>query len=195
MGNLPACVGIILAGGKSRRFGRPKAWAALGKTSFVEHLYLLLSGIFDETYVVQHRDTEEFAGMSTLQDIYPEGGPLNGIYSALVITQAPAVFVSACDLPNLNRRDIEFLLQRWSPELPALVYRRRGRWEPLCGIYHSDLVPALCRRLEEKKYRLQDFLKEVGARGLEYPRGGENTGLMNINTPEDYRRLRSATQI
>ncbi|HKY64620.1 MAG TPA: molybdenum cofactor guanylyltransferase [bacterium] len=189
MGRLPSCVGIVLAGGKSRRFGRPKAWAKFGESSFVERLYLLLRETFGQAYVVLHEDSAEFAGMETLVDRMSEGGPMNGIYSALAGSRAPAVFVAACDLPRLGPPDIERLLQAWRPEFPALVYRRRERWEPLCGIYHSRLLPALRQSLEIGRYGLQEFLTRNGAAGLEYSEEGAVDGLANVNTPEEYREL------
>ncbi len=182
-----SCVGIILAGGKSRRFGSPKAWARLEDTSFVERLYHLLNQIFKKTHVVLHEPSESFAALNPLLDLYPEGGPLNGIYSALVATQAPAIFVCACDLPLIRKQDIEYLLERWDPNLPALTYRHGKYWEPLCGFYNQKLARVIPKFLESGHYRLQDFLTQVGAVGVEYP---FQDSLTNINTPEDYKKLK-----
>jgi molybdopterin-guanine dinucleotide biosynthesis protein A len=127
--------------------------------------------------------------MNVILDLYPEGGPMNGIYSALVTTCAPSVFVAACDLPRLEPRDIERLLAHWEPAFPALVYRRAGAWEPLCGIYSRKLIPLLRQRLQNGDYQLQDLLRDAGARGIEYPAKNGEDGLANMNTQEDYRNL------
>ena len=209
MGRLSSCVGIILAGGQSRRFGKPKAWAEIGESSFVERLYSLFNEVFEKTYVVLHEASSQglaspsrpeklsapppqrpsqISKMNTIFDLYPEGGPMNGIYSALVATQAPAIFVCACDLPLIREEDIENLLSQWEPNLSALVYHREKHWEPLCGIYNRKLIRVLPKFLESGFYRLQDFLNQVGAKSVSPLYG--SPALLNINTPDDYQKLK-----
>lgn len=190
MGRLSSCVGIVLAGGKSSRFGSNKALARVGSSSFVEHLYQLMNEVFEKTYVVLHEASSQFSKMNTLLDIYPDGGPLNGIYSALMATEAPAIFVCACDLPMIRKQDIEHLLNQWQPDSSAVVYRRNKRWEPLCGIYPRKLIRVLPKFLDAGYFRLQDFLNQVGALGVEYPGQDSVDSLLNINTPEDYQKLK-----
>ena len=189
LGRLPPRVGVVLAGGQSRRFGSPKAWAEYQGKPFIHHLHDLLSGIFPHTYVALNRPDPKYDGMNTLVDLLPEGGPMNAIYSALKQTKASSIFVTACDLPLLGDREIRYLLDHWREDYPALAYQREGHWEPLCGIYNATLLPQLQKSLAGNEFSLKRLLDQSGAQALAWPEDRGSQGLRNINTVEDYQEL------
>lgn len=181
------CVGVVLAGGKSRRFGSPKALASWEGKTFVERLYGLLEDVFGRCYVVLHESSPKFSGMRTVVDQWPEGGAMNGIYSALKETQEEAIFVLGCDMPLVQRADILHLYRKWRPEFPALAGQMGGIWEPLFGIYSRQVLPALQTMRESKKFSLSDFLTQIHARRASV----SGRAVTNINTLKDFLKAKA----
>jgi molybdopterin-guanine dinucleotide biosynthesis protein A len=180
---------VILAGGRSSRFGRPKAWATLGGVSFIERIHRLFLRTFEETVVALHEPDERFAKMKVIYDLYPTRSPMNGIYSALVETSAKSAFVASCDLPLLKSCDVGKLLSHWEEDMPALVYQRAGKCEPLCGIYNHTLIPMLRTGLKQGKYSLRDLLEKVEAIAVDYTPLSPFHSLTNVNSSGEYQKL------
>jgi molybdopterin-guanine dinucleotide biosynthesis protein A len=96
-------------------------------------------------------------GLPVLADPPPAGrGPLGGIVAALRATEHDWNLVVACDLPFLEARFLEFLLERsvHAREIDAVVPRVGERWEPLCAAYHRRALPTFEQVLEGENYRI-----------------------------------------
>jgi molybdopterin-guanine dinucleotide biosynthesis protein A len=184
------CVGVVLAGGKSLRFGSPKAFASWGGKTFVERVYGLLEDVFGRCYVALHKPSPKFSGMKTVLDQWPKGGAMNGIYSALKATQAEAIFVLGCDMPLVQRADILNLYRKWRPEFPALVGQLGGIWEPLFGIYSKQLLPALQAMRQGKGCSLSEFLTQIHARKATV----SGRAVTNINTLKDFLKAKAVSR-
>ena len=74
--------GIVLAGGKSSRFGRNKALCEFGESYFLKHLSDLLSHYSKEVLISGHYPEYEKINIPIVKDEHPEIGPIGGIYSA-----------------------------------------------------------------------------------------------------------------
>ncbi|MFO7899753.1 MAG: molybdenum cofactor guanylyltransferase, partial [Planctomycetota bacterium] len=180
--------GVVLAGGQSARMGRDKARLRLGEQTLLERTTGLLCKLFDEVLVVVDRADRIGAarGARVVEDLVPRIGPLGGIYTALMTTERPAVFVVACDMPRLDARVISDQLRPWEPaDADALVPLVEGRAEPLHAVYSRRCVPAIERRIEQRDYRVRAFFEAVRVRFWE-PGPAAASSFANVNTPEDW---------
>ena len=176
----------VLAGGRSRRFGRDKARVPWRNRALLEHVLASLAEA-DERFVVANRPYPE-AGVPVLPDLVPGRGPLSGLHAALSYARHEVVAVAACDLPNLSPAYWRFLLRALG-DAPALaVLDPEGRPEPLAALYTRRLLPLVEARIGEGSLRLSGLLAAAGARFLPW---GEVAGrfgprvLWNVNRPED----------
>ena len=96
--------GAILAGGLNSRFGQNKALINIDGKTLIERIIEVFSTIFDEILIISSSPDiyNKFDSCRVIGDILPIGGPLIGIYSALIGSKYDAVFVSACDMPFIN---------------------------------------------------------------------------------------------
>jgi len=178
--------GAVLAGGRGRRFGRPKADLPWGEGTLGDNAAAVLGGLFDEVLVVggQARHARR------VEDVHPRRGPLGGLYAALLAAGNPYVFVTGCDLPFLNATLIRRLCEEADGFEVVVPESSPGYLEPLHAVYARSCLPLIARQLEQGELRLSCFfgrtrLKVVGPAALAAMGKGARD-FFNINTPEDY---------
>src|SRR3989338_9014723 len=102
--------GIILAWGRSRRMGQPKALMPWGRGPLIDAVIAALGPIVDELLIVA-KDAGPFVdrGVRVVTDLMAEGHPWVGLYTGLRSATYDVSFVCACDMPWLNPALIRYL--------------------------------------------------------------------------------------
>jgi molybdopterin-guanine dinucleotide biosynthesis protein A len=95
---------VILAGGKSSRMGRDKAFLEIGgQTLLARQIETVRAAGATEVFISGHTDADYSAfGCPVLKDNFPNAGPLAGIEAALAVATHPLLLVLAVDLPGMN---------------------------------------------------------------------------------------------
>ena len=88
-------------------------------------------------------------------DLHPGCGPLSGIEAALAATTRPLNLFLPVDLPLLPARFLSWMLRR-AEITGALVTvpRANGRPQPLCAVYHRDLLAGVTASLAAGNYKV-----------------------------------------
>lgn len=135
--------GVILAGGKSSRFGSNKALALHQGATLIQTITRRLAGLFPETLLITNTPEDYgFLGWPMAADQYQNCGPLAGIHAALRTISQPRAFVCGCDMPLLNPELIRFLCELDGDHEVVLPWLPEGP-EPLYAVYSKKL----CRLL------------------------------------------------
>ncbi len=129
----------IQAGGKSSRMGTDKSFVLFQGRPLIEVVREAVEGLGDELIIVTNKpDDYAHLGLPMVGDLYPETGPLGGIYTALHHATHPHLLTVACDMPWLNRPLLEYMaglrstadviVPRWDkfPEPLHAVYSKRA---------------------------------------------------------------------
>lgn len=177
---------IILAGGKSRRMGRDKAFIKIGGKTFIERIIEMLKPLFREIIIVTN-EPEKFKGLDVriVRDIKPNCGPLSGIHSGLVYSKTELNFVVACDMPFLDCESIEFMCSKvngYGGVLPKV----KDRIEPLYAIYSKSLIPLLEEELKGDDFTLHKILKRANILFLDL-----QIKIRNINDKEELKNAKA----
>lgn len=163
---------IILAGGESRRFGRPKAFAEVEGQMFYQRIIKVLESTnmfndilistnnqlknqFDHTNVVV--DTEEHKGK----------GPLVGIFTAM--QQYPdeeLFFVVSVDTPMISERAINQLYQFMvshliDDQIDIATVKASGRYIPTIGFYSPKTKAVIEDILESDDYSFKQLYNQM----------------------------------
>lgn len=144
-------LGVVLAGGASRRMGRDKALLPLAGVGLAERACRLLATVCPEVAVAD-AGRGIVAGLASLAD-GPGRGPLAGILGAARVAPGRPLLVLACDLPNVPAALLaalaaapgDWVIPRW----------RRGA-EPLCALYRPAALALLAARAGRGLYALHD---------------------------------------
>ena len=76
---------VVLAGGKSKRFGEDKNQTKLGDKTLLEHVSLKISNRYEEILIVSSHsiDTKKIKNVTIIPDCLDDFGPLAGVLSAM----------------------------------------------------------------------------------------------------------------
>ena len=180
--------GVVLAGGASRRFGRPKATVALDGVPLVVRAVSLVTNRCALVVVVTRAGIKLPALDARVEVVHDRPGPdapLVGLATGLAAVETADVLVLACDLPFAEPL-LDRLLAVPAGEPAVAVEAPTHRPQPLCARYprvRSLLVAE--ELLEAGELRLTRLLarlapvREVSASGEE---------LLNINRASDLDR-------
>ena len=179
----------IQAGGKSSRMGTDKSFVLFQGRPLIEVVREAVEGLGDELILVTNKpDAYAHLGLPMVGDLYPETGPLGGIYTALYHAAHPHVLTVACDMPWLNRPLLEHMAGlRGSADVVV------PRWdkfpEPLHAVYSKACLEPIREKLEAQMYKITVFYGRVRVRfvGREEIERFDPDGrsFVNVNTPDD----------
>jgi molybdopterin-guanine dinucleotide biosynthesis protein A len=188
-----APVGVVLAGGDSRRMGRDKALLTLGAQGETGETLAAgaarrLAAVCTEV-VVADRERGTVPGLPSFAD-GPGRGPAAGLLGVARRRPGRPLLALACDLPAVP---ISLLLLLSEPVEVAdwVVPRWSGGLEPLCALWGPAALAVLAERVERGLYALHSLSGEAGleVRYLEGDRlaaaGRPEEMFRNINRPED----------
>lgn len=180
---------LILAGGKSRRFGQDKTQLIFDGATLAERAAANLRPLFDEILIAGSAEKFRIPGTRAVPDLYADAGPLAGIHSGLVHAGRDALFVLACDMPNFDALLCRRLVEG-SAGYDIFIPRVGENVEPLFGVYRKSVLPALEDLLKNGQYRVRGLFPLVKTGFLPVSAApGEASPFFNINTAEDYEAL------
>ncbi len=193
-GKIKGVTGVILAGGNSSRMGSNKALLPYRGGRFIEAIYRQMAEIFPEVLVVTNNPEQyDFLPCRKVPDIFPGIGALAGIQSGLYHSTNPAVFTVACDMPYLNSDLIRNLAEQADPQ-GVIIPESPDGIEPLHAVYGKGCLEAMESSLKKGEKRIVSFFPEVKVKRIkaEQIASVDDTffSFSNINTPEEYFRLR-----
>jgi molybdenum cofactor guanylyltransferase len=132
---------FILAGGQSTRMGSDKALLEFRGRLLIEHAVEKLRALgFSPRIAGTRPDLAAWAPV--ISDNYPGSGPLAGIEAALSVSDADLNLFLPIDLPLLSLEFLRWMTAR-AGETSALatIPLLQDHPQPLCAIYHRDLLP------------------------------------------------------
>lgn len=181
--------GIILAGGKSSRFGKDKSFVLFNGKPLIEILIDKLSSLFEDLMIITNRPRlYEKYKIRTETDLIKDCGPLGGIYTGLSTSNTRHNFFVACDMPFINSELIKYMCKN-AYGYDVVVPKINNRYESLFAIYSKTCLKFIKLMLDKKIFKISKFFPKVVVREI-----SENEVLsfvlpqeifMNINTPED----------
>lgn len=181
---------LVLAGGESRRMGRPKAWLEVGETNLLRWMVERLGPAFSEVMVsfAEPEQLEELVPYRLVFDRKKAAGPLAGIEAGLTVARHEVVFAIACDMPYVPRGLAERAVAA-ARSCDAAMPRVDGRPEPVCAAYRRSSLPAVTAALDAGRLRAADLAARLDVTWLE---GLDPDLFRSLNTVEDYERFHDA---
>jgi len=186
--------GIILAGGKSQRMGKNKAFIDSGGIPLFERVYRVFKEIFSEIIIVAN-DAGPFERYEAIlqMDIILDKGAIGGLYTGLFHSSNYHAFCSACDMPLLNPHVIKYMADK-RDSYDVIVPKTHDGLHPLHAIYSKRCLNPMRQLFDGGDLRIVNFFHQVRVKYIEEIEIREfdphMRSLINVNTEEEMEAVR-----
>ncbi len=183
--------GVILVGGKSRRYGKNKALVKIDGIPLIERVIRVMSHLFQHLVLITNTpDVYSHLELPMYEDIIKGLGPIGGIYTGLSVIPDEAGFFVACDMPLLNQ-DLIYHIVKSQENNDVVVPRISGMMETLHALYSKGCLPTIERLIASRECQIIRIFKKLSVRYIEEDviRGfdPELRSFININRPGELR--------
>ena len=187
---------IILAGGKSVRFGHDKVLEKIGNASLLEQVISRIDPLGKEIIIVTAKE-RAFAQLANnpkikiVNDIVPGMGSLGGIYTGLVESKSFYNLVVAADMPFLNESLLRYMI-KVADSYDFILPHVKNWYEPLHAVYSRNCIGPAKTILDQGKKVIVELFNYVKVRYVEAEEidkfDPQHLSFFNINTKEDMER-------
>ncbi len=187
-----------------------KAFIKVNGEKIIERNLKIMNQLFKEIFIVTNQP-EFYVYLKTpmLGDVYNVRGPMTGIFTSLLNSSNNWVFISACDMPFINKELIRYMASKRDDydavvpksslplSCPPLVRggwrRKRGQRgdfiEPLFAFYSKQLLSFMEKAILSNKTGIKDFLRDKRVKYIHTEEikkiDVKAMSFINLNTPED----------
>lgn len=184
--NNAGLAGVVLAGGRSSRFGSPKALAELGGRRLIDHAVAELTRVASEVLVATNTPKlfSDMHGVKIVCDAVPNLGPLGGIQTAFGKTSCERLLVLGCDTIATSASIDALITAR---PANAVIALDSSRPQYLCAIYSRALLDRFKLSIDLGRLSLGAALSGIdGVTFVPVP----EASIININTVHDLTRAK-----
>lgn len=168
--------GIVLAGGRSARFGADKLAVEVDGRPLLHHALDGMAAVAQRLIVVVAPAAEPAipaeldARVRVVHDAEPFSGPLVGLATALAEVESPIALVAGGDMPRMVPLVLRRLAGTVGPGRPAVSLEIPGRIHPLpMALDVIAARPAAAAVLDRGGRSLRELLGELGAISIPAP--------------------------
>jgi molybdenum cofactor guanylyltransferase len=185
---------VVLAGGKSKRFGEDKNHIKLGDKTLLEHVLSKISNRFRETLIVSShiQEIKEIDNVIIIPDCLEDVGPLAGVLSSMKWVKKNqknykwvATFPS--DTPFFETSIIEEYKKRIYTNDSLLYFvKSNNKRHNIFGLWSIDLLEILENDLINNNFRkVEEWANKIGVKTIDI-KIRKFDPFFNINTKEDF---------
>jgi molybdenum cofactor guanylyltransferase len=182
-------LGVILAGGSSRRMGgRDKFLLSLDGKQILQHIIARLKPQVD-VVILNTRNVELKCSLEVVPDIKSQEngepyGPLGGLYTALSYAKKNGysfVVTAPCDTPFIPDNFVLRLLEH--KDKLIVTAKSKGQLHPVLSLWNVSLLSDLEKALDNKERKMMSWISKYNP--VEVVWDQEPDPFLNINTSED----------
>jgi molybdopterin-guanine dinucleotide biosynthesis protein A len=187
--------GVILSGGKSARMGMNKAFLEIEGKRLIDRTMLIFRDIFREVILVTNTPLDYLDQDCIIaSDIFKNKGALGGIYTGLFYASCNHAFVSACDMPFINRSFIEHMIE-YADRYDIVVPEPPDGLQPLHAIYSKRCLSPIKKFMDTGNLKITGFYKGLKTMVIPEedikPFDPEGKLFINVNTRKDLEQISS----
>jgi len=185
-------LGVILAGGKSSRFGSNKSLSNLKNFKLIEHVIQKLNKKFDEILIVSNDSKLIFENkkINIIKDCI-EGylGPLVGVLSAIKYANNSKkyqwIMTFPCDTPFFDEIIIDQMIEKTTNTKEKIIFiKDKKQRHNIFGTWSTSLEKILEDDLANSYRKVDQWADKIGCSFIKKDLKNENE-FLNINTKEN----------
>ena len=191
-------LGIILAGGKSSRFGEDKSIAKLGDKTLLDHTINKIEKEFNEILVISNNKEFNFKNnkIHVVEDcIEGQLGPLVGILTAMkwvIINKKNYKWIASfpCDTPFFDIKLISELKIKVKETSKKLIFLNSNKKRHnIFGLWSMDLIEILEKDIKNSFRKVELWADKIGYENININEEKFDR-FLNINTKKDLEKAK-----
>ena len=187
---------VVLAGGKSKRFGDDKSQAKLGGKILIDYILSEIVNEFEEVLIVANDTINHLSSdkIVIIEDFKKNLGPLGGILSAMKWVKKKnksyqwiASFPSDTPLFKITMFN-DFLKKVNEKESELFFMKTKEKRHNIFGLWNVDLIDQLENDLENGSRKVEKWANNIGVKTINIKFDKEDP-FFNINTKDDLEKV------
>jgi molybdopterin-guanine dinucleotide biosynthesis protein A len=189
---------VVLAGGKSKRFGEDKNQIKLGEKTLLEHVLSKINNRFKEILIVSSHNLEikKSENTTVIPDCFDDFGPLAGVLTSMKWVkenqkQYKWVATFPSDTPFFETSIIDEYKKKIIINDSSLYFiRSNNKRHNIFGLWSIDLLEVLEDDLVNNNFRkVEDWADKIGVKMIDIE-VKKFDPFFNINTKEDFEKAK-----
>ena len=190
-------LGVVLAGGKSLRFGEDKSQVKLNNKSLIDHILSEILTEFKELLIVSNNSIKfnKSEKISIIGDFKNNLGPLGGVLTAMKWIKDNNkdyqwISTFPTDTPFFKNQILKDFHDKISLKNGKLFFiKSNNTRHNIFGLWSIDLADKLEKDLENGDRKVEDWANKVGVNIIDM-QFEKNDPFFNINTKEDLEKAK-----
>ena len=183
---------VVLAGGKSQRFGKDKSQVKLKDKILINYILSEIVDEFNETLIVANKNIDymESKKISITKDFKKGLGPLGGVLTAMKWIkeknkQYEWISTFPTDTPFFTKKELKFFYENINIEECKLFFiKNQNTRHNIFGLWSIDLIEQLETALIEGERKVEVWADSIGVKIINI-NSKKPDPFFNVNTKED----------
>ena len=190
-------LGVVLAGGKSRRFGQDKSQVKLHDKLLINYILGEIIDVFQETLIIANDpiDYMQSDKISITKDFKSNLGPLGGVLSGMKWIKENNknykwISTFPSDTPFFSKKELNYFYEKIKENNSKLFFiKNKDTRHNIFGLWSLDLIDQLEKDLLKGQRKVEDWADSIGVStvNIEYKKPDP---FFNINTKEDLKKAK-----
>ena len=190
-------LGVVLAGGKSQRFGEDKSQANLANKLLIDYMLSEIIDQFNEILIVSNNSIKfnESENITIIEDYKKGLGPLGGVLSAMKwnkINKKNYQWIATfpVDTPFFKKEILKDFIQKINLDESDLFFiKSNDKRHNIFGLWSVTLLEKLEKDLDKGERKVELWANNVGVKIINMKFSNRDP-FFNINTKEDLEKAR-----
>ena len=191
-------LGVVLAGGQSKRFGQDKSQVQLGDKILIDYILLEILDQFNEILIISNNDIKFLNSkkITKIEDYKKDLGPLGGVLTAMKWIKKNNrdykwISTFPSDTPFFKKKYLSNFIKNIDDKKSKLFFiKSNDKRHNIFGLWSTELLDRLENDVTNKGERkVEIWANKVGVKtiNMEFK---NNDPFFNINTKEDLEKAK-----
>ena len=184
---------VVLAGGKSKRFGKDKSQVKLGDKILIDYILSEIIDIYNDILIVANEPIKflESDKISLTSDYKKDLGPLGGVYSAMKWVRDNRkdykwISTFPIDTPFFKKEHLIKFYKEINLEKSNLFFMKsKNTRHNIFGLWSLELYKKLELALNNGDRKVELWANEIGVKTIDFQFKNNNDPFFNINTEHE----------
>ena len=184
---------VVLAGGKSQRFGKDKSQVKLGNKILIDYVLTEIVDLYKDILIVTNEPIKflDSNKISTTNDIQKGLGPLGGVLSAMKWVKDNKknyewISTFPIDTPFFKKEHLSKFYKEINLDKSNLFFMKsKNTRHNIFGLWSLKLYEKLELALNRGDRKVELWANEIGVKTIDFKHENNKDPFFNINTEED----------